>query len=556
MKFAHFTYFVFNPFLLLVYTTKPETLPLVQFIALHPSHPMRNEKWATNPLTGEEIPIFTGDYVKEDVGEGAVMGVPTHSEADRLFLASLVMNYTSPSTDTLTVDQVNNLFRTKIALKTVRYRMRDWLISRQRAWGTPIPIVYCQEHGPQPLNSDQLPLKLPDLIKYTSESSSTAVASPLLNDANWINSSKCPKCHGPGKLETDTMDTFVDSSWYFFRFLDPKNDTVPFNPEILSQRRPVVDWYIGGIEHAILHLLYARFITKVFGELTGAGREVEPFGRLLTQGLVQGRTRKCAHTGRYLRPEEEAERVAVSWEKMSKSKFNGVEPGSLVKEYGADCVRLAVLFKAPPAVSLDWDDHDLVGHERFLSKLLKLYTNYTQNVNSLEWNESTFQVATQFNSTLNHIVSDMNELNPSFNVHIAMLMKLTNQIADAGTSLPEEFKWKCLGKLAYLLQAYAPFTSKELLERSRNTIGSNSIVFSLDPFEVPSEVSIRFNSKLAVSVYLNGKELGKIHVDASDKENDEKMKEMAKDSFKELNGNEEKCVVVRGRKLLMNFVRK
>lgn len=488
------------------------------------------------------------------------MGVPSHSEADSQFLESLGHVIVTTSSDPLSSDQVNNLFKDKIAQKTVRYKMRDWLISRQRAWGTPIPIIYCREHGAQPLTFDQLPLKLPHTINYNSTNNSSTVASPLINDAEWMNSSKCPKCHGPVTRETDTMDTFVDSSWYFLRFLDPKNSGAPFNPEILSQKRPVVDWYIGGIEHAILHLLYARFITKVFGELVGVGREVEPFRRLLTQGLVQGRTRKCALTGRYLRPGEEAENVQVSWEKMSKSKFNGVEPGSLVKEFGADCVRLAVLFKAPPAVSLDWDDHDLVGHERFLSRLLKLYTRKTSpsSIVNQEWNGSIFQVATLFNSTLNHIICDMeNELNPSFNVHIAMLMKLANQIGDSEATLSESFKWKCLGKLAYLMQAYAPFTSQELLELSHKNIGKeDSSVFSLDPFEIPHHVSYGFTSKVDMCVYLNGKELGKMNVNFGDSGNDDKLKEMARNSFNQLREeNVEKCVVVRGRKLLVNFVK-
>lgn len=493
------------------------------------------------------------------------MGAPSHSEADRQFLESLDhVIATTPSSEILSSEQVASLFKSKIAERTVRYRMRDWLISRQRAWGTPIPIVYCREHGPQPLSAHQLPLKLPESINYvSSSSSSTTVASPLSNDAEWLNAAKCPKCHGPATRETDTMDTFVDSSWYFLRFLDPKNTEAPFNPQILTQRRPVVDWYIGGIEHAILHLLYARFITKVFGELTGVGREVEPFRRLLTQGLVQGRTRKCALTSKYLRPGEEAEQVAVSWEKMSKSKFNGVEPGALVKEFGADCVRLAVLFKAPPAVSLDWDDHDLVGHERFLSRLLKLYTTHkttpTIDANQ-EWSESMFRVASLFNSTLRHIISDMkNELNPSFNVHIAMLMKLSNLIGDSEGALSESFKWKCLGKLAYLMQPYAPFTSQELLERSRNKIIStkDSNVFSLEPFEIPSHVSDGFTSKVAVCIYLNGKELGKIRVDSEDSGKDEKLKEIARAAFNQLdNENVGKCVVVRGRKLLVNFVMK
>lgn len=528
---------------------------------------------AINPLTGQRIPIYAADYVRGDVGEAAVMGVPSHSEADLKFFIEVVKETIDlDGSGLLTQSELNGLFRrTEIAQKIVRYRMRDWLISRQRAWGTPIPIVYCPRDGIQPLTPDQLPVKLPERIDYNTKTETEAdlIASPLAHDRNWMNC-KCPKCGGPARRESDTMDTFVDSSWYFLRFLDPKNPAAPFNPEILTARPgrlPVVDWYIGGIEHAILHLLYARFVTKVFGELVGAGRQVEPFRRLLTQGLVQGKTRRCAATGKYLRPTERVGQdhdetsVRVSWEKMSKSKFNGVEPGALVNEYGADTVRLAVLFKAPPAVALDWDEKDLIGMERFLLRLLKLFRTETPSSacapaeDSENWNREMYTTALLFNSVLQHLLSDLSQsLNPSFNVHIALLMKLANQIAEVEAKLPGVFKWKCLGKLAFIMQPYAPFTAQELLEISSKADSSVLSALNLDPFTIPQTVSNTFNSRFKVGVYLDGKSVGSIEVDAGKRDN---LEEAARSSIPQVN-KVKKCVVVTGKsgQLIVNFVNK
>lgn len=486
------------------------------------------------------------------------MGVPTHSTADHDFFIKNSIKSTVPISDIVLRDyQVDELYNSNLAQRTVRYRMRDWLISRQRAWGTPIPIVYCPSHGIQPLNTKNLPLKLPQSINYHSKTDN--ISSPLANDSEWLNSGQCPKCNQPAKRETDTMDTFVDSSWYFLRFLDPKNTLQPFNPIILTRPGPIVDWYIGGIEHAILHLLYARFITKVFGELTGAGRQVEPFRRLLTQGLVQGQTRRCSVTGKYLRPDETAPSVSVTWEKMSKSKYNGVEPGSLVSEFGSDCVRLAVLFKAPPAVSLDWDSKDLVGLERFLTRLLKLYAEDNDKVNTsantdnqpCEWTEEMFHTASLLNSTLSHIQTDMCELNPSFNVHIALLMKLSNKLAQV--KLPKKFKWKCLGKMAHILQPYAPFTAKELLlicSHQHKTF-IDETVFNLDPIDIPQSAQEQFTSQIKISVYLDGKEVGHIQVKSNDES--DQVERIARNSIAVVK-DVGKCFVVRGRKQLINFV--
>ena len=511
---------------------------------------------AVNPLTGQKIPILLQDDGEDS--PSARMST-TSSDKEQQFMLTTSLN---PS-------ELKGLFLTDFAEKTIKYRMRDWLISRQRAWGTPIPIVFCPHHGTQPLNTTDLPVKLPENIDYTANANSTdsiTIASPLVKDNKWMNCT-CPKCGGPARRETDTMDTFVDSSWYFLRFLDPHNSTAPFDPEILRTGRPVVDWYIGGIEHAVLHLLYARFITKVFGELTGTGRQVEPFRRLLTQGLVQGRTRKCAVTGRYLRPTEQTAAAAnanvmVSWEKMSKSKFNGVEPGALVKEYGSDTVRLAVLFKAPPAVPLFWDEKDLIGSERFLSRLINFYrkqkwqeslTNLDDGGEDVEWTREMFETAEMFNSTLKHIQNDLcNELNPSFNVHIAMLMKLSNQIAETESKLTPNFKLHCLAKFAYCFQPYAPFTAKELLEESCEAPES---AFSLEAIPIPENVMKTFKSSIRTAVYLDGKEVGQIITLGGAVQN---LEEIARASIPRIQ-TVKKCILVQGKGnkgQLINFISK
>ena len=257
----------------------------------------------------------------------------------------------------------------------VQYRLRDWLISRQRYWGCPIPVIHCEACGVVPVPEEQLPVRLPTGVQLEGRG-----GSPLAKLESWVQVS-CPCCGQPARRETDTMDTFMCSSWYYLRYADPRNDCLPFRREAVDRWLPV-DQYVGGIEHAILHLLYSRFFTRVLRDRGLLGFE-EPFARLLTQGMVQGVTYRNPHSGRYVAPADVADptdprdpidgqRLEVSYDKMSKSKYNGVDPAAVIERYGADTARMFILFKAPPEKDLEWDDADVEGQYRFLQRLWRL----------------------------------------------------------------------------------------------------------------------------------------------------------------------------------------
>jgi leucyl-tRNA synthetase len=448
-----------------VFTTRPETLFGVQYIALASTHPivgqlaradpelqafldtlpglpadskvgyLLSHLRAVNPLayhedtpdaTKESIPVYVTPYVLGDYGEGAVMGVPAHDHRDHAFWKE--HRYSEPvrvvlaaSEDESTTAMLNEPFvehgvmtansgpfkgksstevsrmllamleAAKLATPVEKWRLRDWLISRQRYWGTPIPIIHCKSCGPVPVPDSDLPVVLPEVDGHWEEGKP---GNPLESAEDWINTT-CPSCKGSAKRDTDTMDTFVDSSWYYARYADPQNEAAPFSPEAARQVLPV-DLYIGGIEHAILHLLYARFIYKFLNstslfppdlQIKDAG--AEPFKRLITQGMVHGKTYSDPESGRFLKPAEldwsnsnqpkikaTGASPNVSFEKMSKSKYNGVDPTAFIAKHGADATRAHMLFQAPVGEVLNWDDVKVSGVTRWFSRLHHFIQNH------------------------------------------------------------------------------------------------------------------------------------------------------------------------------------
>jgi leucyl-tRNA synthetase len=318
----------------------------------------------TNPVNGEQIPMYVADYVLMEYGTGAIMAVPGHDERDFEFAKAfdlpirrvidcgeLPCTDDGPMVNSGRFDGMHNREAFKEIVKwleeegrgkaAVNYRLRDWLLSRQRYWGCPIPIIHCERDGLVPVPDDQLPVELPDIEDYAPKG-----RSPLAAAEDWVNV-ECPKCGGPALRETDTMDTFVDSSWYFLRYCDARNDEAPWDRKVLDYWMPV-DQYIGGVEHAILHLMYARFFTKALADLDLLGFQ-EPFANLFTQGMI---TRDGA--------------------KMSKSRGNTVSPREYVERYGADTARCYILYVGPPDQDVDWSDDGVGGIHRFLSRLWRL----------------------------------------------------------------------------------------------------------------------------------------------------------------------------------------
>lgn len=373
------------------WTDKPETLLYAKFIAI-PSCSILNKTEliksenenlkklsvnAINPINNEKIPIFVIDEVDYAEGSDAYIGSPDIRSFDRYFasLASLQINNefsfqkSEKELDVLRRKVCEIALTKKVGGYSVSSKLKDWLISRQRYWGTPIPIVYCKSCGPRPVAFESLPVSLPRMKFGFS----------LKSNSEWI-AAHCPDCGSDAVRETDTMDTFVDSSWYFLRYLDPKNPMLPFSKEIINNNMPV-DLYVGGKEHAVLHLYYARFMNHFLHSI-GKVSEREPFKRLLVQGMVKGKTFKIKQCGKYIHESkvkiiDEKKGLAVTsednlpvemeWEKMSKSKHNGVDPSDMFKEYGCDTTRLLMLADVAPTSHRNWSTQSKTWRKLFFT---------------------------------------------------------------------------------------------------------------------------------------------------------------------------------------------
>ncbi len=408
-----------------------------------------------NPFNGRPVPVYLADYVLMGYGTGAIMAVPGEDQRDWDFAKAYALPivrtvqppegwegeaYTGdgPAINSAWLDGLHKeeaveraiawLEEKGLGRRTVNYRLRDWLLSRQRFWGCPIPIVYCGEHGAVPVPDDQLPVLAPDDVEFRPTGES-----PLKFHEGFLTAT-CPICGQPATRETDTMDTFVDSSWYFLRFTDPWNHEAPFDPAMASRWLPV-DQYIGGIEHAILHLMYARFFTKALSDLGVAPADVrEPFARLFTQGMVRlGGTR------------------------MSKSKGNLVSPQEAFESVGADALRLGHLFVAPPTDDVDWEGMSLEGTARFLARLWRLADPATDAVPDAPAGETAADIDNAAHRLIARVSDEFDRW--SFNTSVAACMEFTNLLYKQGKT---DF---AVDTLLLLMAPMTPHITAELWER-------------------------------------------------------------------------------------------
>jgi len=460
--------------------------------------------FAINPVNNTVVPIWIADYVLMEYGTGAIMAVPTHDQRDFLFAKEhglpmrivIQPNIEQPLTlekmaeayegDGLQVDSgefngiPNQEAKEKIAewmelkgfgkIKT-NWRLRDWLISRQRYWGTPIPVIYCSKCGVVPVPYEDLPVELPKDAPFTGEG-----GSPLGKVKKFVEV-KCPKCKAKARRETDTMATFFDSSWYFLRFCSPKSKEAPFDKKEAAYWMPV-DQYIGGIEHAILHLLYSRFFTKFFKDLRIIDFS-EPFDKLLTQGMV-----------------------LKDGEVMSKSRGNIVDPDSIIKKYGADSLRLFILFAAPPETELEWDDRGLDGAHKFLNRVWRIHENLKDTIDP--------EVIKCLHKTIKKVTADFAEF--KFNTAIASLMELTNVIYQLGADK------EVFSKLVIMLSPIVPHFAEELWQG----LGNKASIFRAEWPVYDSNLLVEEN--VTIVIQINGKVRSKIDVPVGISE--DKLKEL------------------------------
>jgi len=489
----------------IIYTTRPDTLFGVTYMVLAPEHPLIDEltkgtkyekeikafkekvkhetlhereessgkegvftgAYAINPANNEEIPIWTSDYVLMEYGTGAVMAVPAHDQRDFEFAKKnnlpikVVIKDGNRDVQSQVSDNkafveegtmVNSaqfngqpspaglknigdwLESKKVGKWKTNYKLRDWLISRQRYWGAPIPIIHCEKCGIVPVPEKNLPVKLPKNVKFTGKGTS-----PLAQVKEFVEVT-CPKCKAKAKRETDTMDTFICSSWYFYRYCDARNSKQAFAKDKIDRYMPV-DQYIGGIEHAILHLLYSRFFAKVLHDLKLVPTD-EPFTNLLTQGMV-----------------------VKDGAKMSKSKGNVVDPDHIIEKYGADTARLFILFASPPERELEWSDKGVEGSYRFLNRVWRLVNEKNQLRNQNEEENSNSQVIKKMHQTIKAVTDDLERF--SFNTAIARLMELVNSINKIDKT-EIHHSGLVIHNLVRMLAPFAPHLAEELWSKLGN----------------------------------------------------------------------------------------
>jgi leucyl-tRNA synthetase len=493
-----------------IFTTRPDTLYGVTFMVLAPEHPLVKElvtedhkaeveafmdklqylsdidrnsttlekegcftgSYAVNPLTGKRVPIYIANYILMDYGTGAIMAVPAHDQRDFDFAAKYgleiipVIDTDNPEIDINNLKEafaaegtminsgefngknnkeampeiINYIESKGLGKKSVNFRLRDWLISRQRYWGAPIPMIYCEDCGWVPEKEENLPVLLPTDVEFTGKGES-----PLTTSRSFANA-VCPHCGKPAKREMDTMDTFVDSSWYFLRYTDAKNDKEVFNKEKADYWMNV-DQYIGGVEHAILHLLYARFYTKVLHDL-GLTDAEEPFRNLLTQGMV-----------------------LMDGSKMSKSKGNIVSPSEIIEKYGSDTARLFILFAAPPDRDLEWSETGVEGSYKFLNRVWRIVLEIIEKDDGTKKaevkSEDDKKLYYELNKTVKRVTEGLSAGRFSFNTAISSIMELVNEMYRyRETESPDHALMKeAAVKLVLVLSPFVPHISEEMWQK-------------------------------------------------------------------------------------------
>ncbi|MGC8451458.1 MAG: leucine--tRNA ligase [Cylindrospermopsis raciborskii] len=608
-----------------VYTTRPDTVYGVSYVVLAPEHPLTQivttsgqkaaveafikevssqselERTAEdkpkrgiptggkviNPFTQQEVPIWIADYVLYEYGTGAVMGVPAHDGRDFKFAQeqnleikvvivpevgdqeTLTKAYTESGVlvNSNQFNGMNSVDGKKAIIEyaqhqgfgkeKIQYRLRDWLISRQRYWGAPIPVIHCPECGIVPVPEANLPVELPEEVEFTGRG-----GSPLGQLESWVNV-PCPSCGTPAKRETDTMDTFIDSSWYFLRYTDAKNQQEIFDNSKVNDWMPV-DQYVGGIEHAILHLLYSRFFTKVLRD-RGLLNFNEPFQKLLTQGMVQGLT--------YMNPNKSGkdkwvpshlvdpnhpvdphtgEPLQRLYATMSKSKGNGVAPEDVIAKYGVDTARMFILFKAPPGKDLEWDEADVEGQFRFLNRVWRLVNDYAnmgvggKKVDLEKLTKEEKDLRRAIHSGIKAITEDVED-EYQFNTAISELMKLSNALSDAKCHNSPVYA-EGIKTLVVMLAPFAPHIADELW----NLLGNKSSVHQQGwPGFDPSAL---IADEITLVIQIMGKTRGAIQVPSQiDKMALEKYARESEVAKRYIEGKEvKKVIVVPGK--LVNFV--
>jgi leucyl-tRNA synthetase len=565
-----------------VFTTRPDTLFGATFFVLAPEHPLATEltagtehedevasyirhtaarsaveretkekdgvftgRYAINPVNGEPIPIWVADYVLMEYGTGAIMAVPAHDERDHAFAERYGLDVRQVVAPADGVGPENGAFvahtenevlvnsgeftglaapegkraitawlaERELGEATIGYRLRDWLLSRQRYWGCPIPVVHCDACGIVPVPDDQLPVVLPDVEDYTPKG-----RSPLAAAEDWV-ATTCPSCSGPARRETDTMDTFVDSSWYFLRYADARNDDAAWDPQIVDYWLPVKQ-YIGGIEHAVLHLLYARFFTKVLNDMELLGFR-EPFSRLFTQGMIYRHGAK-----------------------MSKSKGNVVSPDEAIARYGADALRLYILYMGPAEQDKEWSDAGIEGTARLLDRIWRVALEVAAR-GPVEAPADGELVRTA-HRTIDRVTDDVLR-RFQFHTPIAALFELVNEIYKVKDD-PEragEVRFATETALS-LVQPYAPHVAEELWER----LGHGRLWET--PWPVADEALVAAET-VEVVVQVNGRLRDRLHVPVGTPDGELVALALASERVQaHLEGEPKKTIVVADR--LVNLV--